>query len=342
MQVSFPPIQVHPALSEHTALAGACGMFFDDIDEQAASLCGWNQRYIQLSAGVFRGGVQRLQVEGIGLFIEDLQQTVHQTGLVRPDVVAFGIPLHFSGDSRFCGQPGSVGELHVFSGANGFEFHSPRRHVMLGIEIDRPVFDTLFAVDAADQAPATSLQAGLAAGLHPVEQAAADDLRALGVALFKSAAKCPAAPDTAPNNAWVHDALLEKLLAVLEGPVRAGVQASSPAPLQPLTLERCARDLVLAQLDQPPSVAELCRLLGVSRRTLQNCIQLTWGMGPLAWINTLRLNAVRSRLKTAASVTEAATEYGFWHFGHFSSDYRALFGESPSAMLSRHRHRLAS
>jgi AraC family ethanolamine operon transcriptional activator len=64
-------------------------------------------------------------------------------------------------------------------------------------------------------------------------------------------------------------------------------------------------------------------------------------MGPLAWVNTLRLNAVRSRLKTAKSVTEAATEFGFWHFGHFSTAYHTLFGEPPSSTLGRHRrHRV--
>ena len=60
-------------------------------------------------------------------------------------------------------------------------------------------------------------------------------------------------------------------------------------------------------------------------------------MGPLAWLNVLRLNAVRRSLKTADSVTEAATQFGFWHFGHFSSGYQLLFGELPSSTLARYR-----
>jgi AraC family ethanolamine operon transcriptional activator len=46
---------------------------------------------------------------------------------------------------------------------------------------------------------------------------------------------------------------------------------------------------------------------------------------------------VRSALRDAASVTEAATCFGFWHFGNFAHDYRALFGELPSETFRRRR-----
>jgi AraC family ethanolamine operon transcriptional activator len=65
-------------------------------------------------------------------------------------------------------------------------------------------------------------------------------------------------------------------------------------------------------------------------------------MGPLTWLNTMRLNAVRRRLKEARSVTDAATELGFWHFGHFSRDYKELFGELPSETRERSRNRCAA
>jgi AraC family ethanolamine operon transcriptional activator len=62
-------------------------------------------------------------------------------------------------------------------------------------------------------------------------------------------------------------------------------------------------------------------------------------MGPLSWLNTMRLNAVRRHLKGAKSVTDAATELGFWHFGHFSRDYKDFFGELPSEALAKY-HKL--
>jgi AraC family transcriptional regulator, ethanolamine operon transcriptional activator len=302
---------------------------FSDIDEQAAALRGWNQRYLQLSAGKFQGSVQRLELDGVGLFIEDLQQAVHQTGQVRPEVVALGVPVVLQGDSQFCGQPGDGSALHVFSGANGFEFRSPLRHVMLGIEVDTALFDTQ-VLDVAHH-DARSFTA--TARLHTAQPAAISGLRRFLLGLFAAAEHHTAHTP----RAQVRDELLGHLAAAV------APASSNPHHQQPL---RCAAQAALAQralqlaaqrLDNPPTVAELCQALGVSRRTLQNCFHATWGMGPLAWLNVLRLNLVRSRLKTAESVTEAATQLGFWHFGHFAHSYHALFGELPSQTLRRHR-----
>ena len=295
---------------------------FHDIDEQAASLQGWNQRYEQLSSGRFSGEVRQLSLDGVGVFIEDLHQSVHQTGCVKDDVVAFGVPVFFDGDVRFSGQKGTGNEMHVFSGRDGFEFHSPKRHVMLGIEVQRTVFDALCA-DTADRAFQAHTHHSQ---LLRVEGPALRCLRGFAMGLFRE-------PALQASN--LRDELLDRLVAALSSP-----DGSIPLPTCGVTqLERRARDMVLGRLDDPPTVGELCEALGVSRRNLQSCFQATWGMGPLVWLNTMRLNAVRRRLKSATSVTEAATEFGFWHFGHFSSNYEALFGELPSAMLVKHRSR---
>jgi len=318
--------------------SGRSRHLFTDIDEQAAALTGWNQRYQQLSAGVFRGAVQRLQLDGVGLFVEDLHQAVHQTGQVRPQVVALGVPAQLHGDSLFCGQPGDAAALYVFSGRDGFEFRSPQRHVMLGIEIDAPLFESEVLGTRAVSAPGSfAARAGLLAG----DAAAIGALRCLLLSLFSAAPGGLAHPPTpaAPGSLAVRDELLRRLATAIEpaGAADRPQPAVTTASSARVTLADRAHQLVSERLDDPPTVGELCIQLGVSRRTLQNSVHATWGMGPLAWLNTLRLNAVRQRLKTAASVTDAATAYGFWHFGHFADEYRALFGELPSQTLRRHR-----
>jgi AraC-like DNA-binding protein len=51
------------------------------------------------------------------------------------------------------------------------------------------------------------------------------------------------------------------------------------------------------------------------------------------------MNLARRALRRAnaetKTVTEIASDYGFWELGRFSVAYRSLFGESPSKTLHR-------
>jgi len=69
--------------AEHSAAAGAPAAQVAqtcDVDEQAALLQGWNQRYEQLSAGSFEGRVTSLHLGPIQAWREFSSQALHQTG----------------------------------------------------------------------------------------------------------------------------------------------------------------------------------------------------------------------------------------------------------------------
>jgi AraC family ethanolamine operon transcriptional activator len=334
------PSACHPDTADHSALQAAT---FGDIDEQAAALTGWNQRYVQLSAGRFRGSVRRRRLQGVSLFFEDLQQSVHQTGHVDADRIGLGVPLLLQGPARFCGAASDGAQLHVFSGAGGFEFRSPQRHGMLGIEIDAALFAARVAAPAGFDGVAPVRRAGLLGGLPAPALAGLRELLQLLLA-----GESPG-PQPRPPLPLLRDMLLDRLSAALaeaeaasvfaraRGAGAAGASPRAARARRGVVVER-ARDLVRDRLDAPPTVAELCAALGVSRRTLQTSFQESWGLGPLAWLRLLRLDAVRRGLKAGAgSVTAAATEAGFWHFGRFARDYKSQFGELPSQTFARHR-----
>ena len=133
--------------------------------------------------------------------------------------------------------------------------------------------------------------------------------------------------------------LLETFLAAL----RAGCGSLVPSPGRRVEARlrrlRQARDYVADHLHKPIRLEDLCGALGLSRRGVELLFQDSLGIGPSAFLRHQRLHGVRRTLLTNASapgaVKESALAWGFWHMGHFSREYRALFGESPSMTLSR-------
>ena len=107
---------------------------------------------------------------------------------------------------------------------------------------------------------------------------------------------------------------------------------------QSLIVKR-AEDFALANATESIQVGDLCRAAGVSERTLEYAFKEILRTTPKAYLARLRLHRVRRTLLSAkrgsTTVSAAALDSGFWHFGEFSRAYRECFGELPSATLRR-------
>ena len=88
----------------------------------------------------------------------------------------------------------------------------------------------------------------------------------------------------------------------------------------------------------------LCCVARVSERTLRTAFQEVRGVSPKRYMLRARLNEVREALKSGkpATVTDAATEHGFYELGRFASRYKTAFGESPSDTLRAHSTKTAA
>ncbi|MCW8085110.1 helix-turn-helix domain-containing protein [Sabulicella glaciei] len=173
--------------------------------------------------------------------------------------------------------------------------------------------------------------------------------RASAMFLPLSPARCGAllkAAEAALNApGWVGtDRLVDGLLNEVLGALFAGIPAAE-TPSPSLARRAAIADGLVAIAERETdhrSLIEVCAELGVPLRTLNACANSVLGMSAAAYLRARRLVRVRAVLEggEAASVTEAATRFGFWELGRFSAAYRAQFGEAPLATL-RHGRRSA-
>ncbi len=301
---------------------------FQDAEEQAAALTGWDQSYLQVSGGRFDGTIKRVQLEGVNLFVEHLDTAVHQTGHLADHVLALGLPIHCEGHSWFCGEPSHPNALHIFSGRSGFEFLTGPDHLMMGIELPAEVTQSLYP-----EGGATLIRSH--AGLIDCDPTLLRPLIRLVETLFEAAQNQPEIFDQGATGRHFVDSLCEKITALN----LSGRQCSHPTDQHWHWVQE-TRQLVEQKIQSDhsiPTIGEICAQLGVSRRTLQSAFHRILDTSPLHYVRTIRLHAVRQALKTADSVTNAATDKGFWHFGHFAHEYHRIFGELPSATHQRYR-----
>jgi AraC-like DNA-binding protein len=103
-------------------------------------------------------------------------------------------------------------------------------------------------------------------------------------------------------------------------------------------VRRCEQH-VRSNIDGNLTLNDLCRISGLRLRSLINAFQAVTGMSPMAYLKRQRLSGVRQTLlaseHTETRIIDVAANWGFWHMGHFTADYRKMFGETPSETLRK-------
>ncbi|WP_322045675.1 helix-turn-helix domain-containing protein [Paraburkholderia sp. J67] len=305
------------------------------VDEQAALLDAWNQTYCQLSRGPFAGSVTSFVAGGVKVLVERLNRTVYQRGDVSRHKFALGIPFQLEGHALLSGQTSHLDALHVFSGKDGFEFLSPDRHVFVNLEIEPGA-----VTDPLTRAQLESIVAriGAKAGVVNLPAARMEQFREVLRVLLDTVNGTPGLlRDRASAMAFEKAIVFGLSEALHDFPDIAQPERGEARIARNWQLVRSVRDIVEGSPDCPLSVAELCVRMHASRRTLQYAFEEITGISPLAYMRAVRLARVRKELVHAASVTEVATRWGFWHFGNFAGEYREQFGELPSETWRKSR-----
>jgi AraC-like DNA-binding protein len=141
--------------------------------------------------------------------------------------------------------------------------------------------------------------------------------------------------------------LPEVVRALEQELIHALVRCVSDGMVSPLRSGNLRHKVIVARFEDfmganpntPLYLSDVCAAIGASERTLRIACEEHLGMGPIRYLTLRRMHLVRRALaRTApstATVTQVATDYGFWELGRFAVAYREMFGEPPSVTLQR-------
>ena len=304
-----------------------------DVGEQAASLRRWDQVYEQLTPGRFVGTLHEVCFRGVQLFRETTSQSVHEAGGAWTGSRSLGVPLAMAGNALFRGQSVRPGAVMTLSGDDDLEFYAPRGFDVLGASVDETALrEHARCVEERD----IDRLFGGSSVLVP-DAARLDAFRGTLLSILDSLDANPTALLFEPAQRLLEETVLGAIVAVIDGNDDAPPGAPHAGRLH--AVER-SRAYMQTHIDEPITMAGLCKALGLSRRTLQYSFQEVLGINPVRFLRALRLNGVRRELRApppGATVQDAAARWGFWHLGHFVTDYKHMFGELPSETLRGRR-----
>jgi len=302
-----------------------------DIDDQAASLNGWEQMYDQLSPGRYQGSVTQCWIDDLQVIRESANQCVHQLGHSWEGCRTFIVPMQQQGAARFGSQLVEADVPVTLGPGQELDFRTPRMLDVMSVAVSAASIAELSGVTEGYDLEATL---GGCHGLRP-EPGKLAELRALLACVYEVIQHTPDLLDYPEARKGLHQSILLTLFATCSSAEHPG--QNPRAQLHKRVVDR-AREYVLENTLEPVTIAELCEVVGVSRRTLQMCFQEIMGTNPVQYLRAIRLNRVRRDLRQnprdGLKVQDVACHWGFWHLSSFTADYKRMFGELPSQTLS--------
>ncbi|QOT82105.1 helix-turn-helix domain-containing protein [Cupriavidus basilensis] len=303
----------------------------DDVEEHASHFHLWDARIDQLSSGKFVGEVMSLQIDGMHMMRDRANQSVSKKGPGARGRITFSLSLKGADAFQCAGRRIDDASHLIAESSQHPEIQAPKHSDVLYVDLDEAELsqaverqDRRFKVEGLPKCYRKS-QPGDPEGLAQLARGLLDS-KMLGSPILNHAGLL----------SGVRDAVLLNILDLLDADVDC-------PPLTPTTRKKMvdrARAYAEAPRDSPLSILELCNFVGTSRRKLQYSFQEIVGINPVAYLRTIRLNAVHRALiqsTPSCSVQDVALNWGFMHLSRFAIDYANLFGEKPSETLRRVR-----
>ena len=303
-------------------------LVFEDIDEFADHSCGPSGRFIQTSRpsvewAITAWPLQRIEVQSI-----QVGAAATWAGVGRHDHATIILPADDSQaevtriDGRVLGRECllRVPEKSRLT----YSAPVPTRWILITLPLCR----------TADRDAVARIRVARMRGRATIQR-----LRALLARMHLAFSQ----GSPSPSLAAAEEEIEEVITRLLDLDAREDVARPSrgrPMLQRDRIISRCL-ELFAAHRAEHLSVEDLAIAIGVTDRTLRSVFDEYFCVGPMHLLRAHRLHVVRQRLLDAdhrcSSIFEAAADCGIGDGTHYSRQYKALFGESPSATLQRAR-----
>jgi AraC family ethanolamine operon transcriptional activator len=330
MDLNQPMTANRPFFDGMPLITSAC---FNDIDRMGETLKGWQVNCTQLTRGPFQGSLTFLEQGGLQIYQLRTQQAVQVLGAKPTTTWLFAFPLTSFPRAAYSCETSLTTDC-IF----GFDEHREVNHIsdpqgvnMGCIGVSKVLFQTYAAQAGRDDLDESFLRRNVVVP----ERSRFDPLVCYLRQLFCLSQQQPDLVRVALESQMIEQDLLPLLINAL----KPGDDEVSIRPYARADIVKVAQEFMEMNLQRPLTLADICQAVHASKRSLHYGFQDMFGMGPMAFLKVLRLHAIRRILLGAEpkslQVKEVATTWGFCSMGHFSRDYKQLFGESPSQTLAR-------
>jgi len=307
---------------------------FRDIDEMAAAVPrGIDLRLTQLSLQPFRCDSMALDLEVMQFSFNRPNCGVRAIGGKEPGFLYFVCILHGIGHPVISHEMLITQDyLYGFDPNRGVDKVFPANSIHCSVSVRQDVFASL--TDAMDR-PDLNARFFSPNFLYVPEKL--PPLRAYLTQLYALLLKRSEVLQQPDFQQLIMRDFLPLLVAAL--PIQQTALKSRVKTATRSHLIQQAETYLQDHLHQPLTLSDLCTALYTSSRTLSYGFQDIFDMSPMAYLKTLRLQSVHRALKQADpgehSIQSIANQFGFWSINHFIKDYKAMFGETPSATLAK-------
>ena len=304
---------------------------FGDVDELGEVTRAWGVDFRQLDRGRLEGSVAQWADPSMQLGRVTLSRRIDQRGAPPRELRTFAIPADPAMRLNWRGRHVTGSQVLVFPLGGELEC------------VSAPGFDMLIVSVAPELLDDAACRIGLSGFARLLREhevltlppLALDVLRGEVAWRLHAAVARPGEHDT-----QVHD----EIPSLLVQGVGAGMPHERESTRSPRArLVRQAVELIHERDHHLLTMSELCRLVGVTERSLQRGFKELVGVSPKQYLLAHRLSGVHRMLHhadpTRTRVVDAADEWGFWHMGQLAADYRRHFGEKPSQTLRRRADR---